>query len=101
MERIARNATKCSHCGGIIVSAHCHGFVTCGCCPADGGNDYLRRGFINSIDDFTEMSGLAEEGDPWLAGQAGSVWGAYPPGGGKGRREQIRMEEVQRDVFFN
>lgn len=66
MKRITKNAIKCSHCGDIIVSAHTHDFVTysCGCCAVDGGNDYLRREFMNSSDDFTEMSEFAEEEEP-------------------------------------
>ena len=28
----------------------------CGCCSVDGGNSYLKRSYIHSIDDFTELS---------------------------------------------
>ena len=58
MNRIIKNAIKCNHCGDIIVSRHRYDFITCkcGCCSVDGGNDYLRREFINSPDDFTELS---------------------------------------------
>ena len=58
MGRITKNAIKCNHCGDIIVSTHRHDFVTCkcGCCSVDGGNNYLRRGFISSPDDFTEKT---------------------------------------------
>lgn len=63
MKRIIKNAIKCNHCGDIIISTHRHDFVTCkcGCCSVDGGNDYLRRGFINSSDDFTDMSEFEED----------------------------------------
>ena len=58
MKKIIKNAIKCNHCGDIIVSKDRHDFVSCkcGCCSVNGGNDYLRRGFINSKEDFTEMS---------------------------------------------
>ena len=58
MKRIIKNTIRCNHCGDIIVSRYRHDFVTCKCggCSGDGGNDYLRRGFINSPDDFTELS---------------------------------------------
>lgn len=68
MKRIIKNAIKCNHCGDIIISKHRHDFVSCGCgcCCVDGGNDYLRRGFINSRDDFTEMSEFEDEKIPDL-----------------------------------
>jgi hypothetical protein len=58
MRRIIKNAIKCIHCGDIIESRYRHDFVTCscGCCSVDGGTDYLRRGFINSHDDFIDLS---------------------------------------------
>ena len=58
MQKIVRNMIKCNHCGDIITSTYHHEFVTCscGCCSVDGGTDYLRRGFINSADDFTDLS---------------------------------------------
>ncbi len=58
MNRIIKNAIKCNHCGDIIVSRDRHDFATCkcGCCSVDGGNDYLRREFNYSPDDFTELS---------------------------------------------
>lgn len=58
MERIVRNMIKCNLCGDTIESKSRHDFVSCkcGCCSVDGGTDYIRRGFINSQDDFTELS---------------------------------------------
>lgn len=66
MRKIIRNSIKFNHCGDIIVSKYCHDFVSCkcGCCSADGGNDYLKRGFKNSSDDFTEMSEFEDEKIP-------------------------------------
>ncbi len=63
MRRIIKNAIKCNHCEDIIVSKYRHDFVSCSCdcCCVDGGNDYLRRGFINSCDDFTEMSEFEDD----------------------------------------
>lgn len=58
MQKIFSNMIKCNLCGDIIESTYRHGFVicSCGCCSVDGGTDYLRRGFINSREDFTELS---------------------------------------------
>lgn len=58
MRKIIRNAIRCNLCGDIIESTYRHDFVTCKCgsCSVDGGLDYLRRGFVHSRDDFTELS---------------------------------------------
>lgn len=58
MKRITKNSIKCNLCQDIIVSKHTHDFVSCkcGCCSVDGGNSYLKRSYIHSIDDFTELS---------------------------------------------
>lgn len=58
MKRILKNAIQCNHCKKIIVSTNTHDFVTCDCgrCSVDGGTDYLRRCFTDSLDDFTELS---------------------------------------------
>ena len=55
---IKRNAAKCNHCGDIIESKHVHDFRWCKCHTiyVDGGHEYLRRGFVNSPDDFTDLS---------------------------------------------
>lgn len=58
MRKIIKNAIKCNHCGDIIESKTRHQFVECSCKTVyvDGGLDYLRRGFKNSQDDYTELS---------------------------------------------
>lgn len=63
MRKIIKNAVKCNHCGDIIVSEHRHDFVRCkcGCCTVDGGHDYLKRGFVNSKEDYTELSEFEED----------------------------------------
>ncbi len=63
--KITRNMVRCNHCGDVIESKHCHDYVVCkcGCCRVDGGHDYLRRGFKNSKDDYTELSQWGEEKD--------------------------------------
>lgn len=63
--KIIRNMVRCNHCGDIIESKYRHDYVACkcGCCSVDGGHDYLRRGFKNSKDDYTELSQLGEEED--------------------------------------
>ena len=56
--RIIRNAIRCNHCGDVIESAYRHDFRTCscGCVSVDGGHDYLRRCFVNSPTDYTDLS---------------------------------------------
>lgn len=63
MQKIIRNMIKCNLCGDIIESTYRHDFVSCKCgsCSVDGGKDYLRRGFIHSKDDFTELSIFEDE----------------------------------------
>jgi hypothetical protein len=58
MEKIIRNVIKCNHCGDVIESTDRHNYVrcSCGCCAVDGGKDYLKRCFKNSVDDFTDLS---------------------------------------------
>ncbi len=58
MCKITKNMIKCNLCGDIIISTYRHDFVSCkcGCCSVDGGNDYLKRSFTNTKDDFTELS---------------------------------------------
>lgn len=58
MQKIIRNMIKCNLCKDIIESTYRHEFVSCkcGCCSVDGGTDYLRRGFTNFKEDFTELS---------------------------------------------
>ncbi len=56
--RIIRNAIRCNRCGDVIESVHRHDFKTCscGCVSVDGGHDYLRRCFVNSPADYTDLS---------------------------------------------
>lgn len=63
--KVIRNMVRCNHCGDVIESKYRHDYVVCkcGCCSVDGGHDYLRRGFKNSKDDYTELSQLGEEED--------------------------------------
>lgn len=58
MRKIIKNAIKCNYCGDIIISRNRHDYVTCSCkrCSVDGGNDYLKRDFAGSTDDYTELS---------------------------------------------
>lgn len=58
LQKIIRNMGRCNLCGDVIESTYRHDFVSCkcGCCSVDGGTYYLRRVFINSKDDFTELS---------------------------------------------
>ena len=58
MNRIVRNRIRCNLCGDEIESNYTHELVWCKCknCYVDGGKSYLRRGFKNSPDDYTELS---------------------------------------------
>ncbi|MCX4358007.1 MAG: hypothetical protein OSJ43_17610 [Oscillospiraceae bacterium] len=58
MRRIIKNCIKCNLCGDIIVSEDRHDFKSCKCgaVTVDGGNDYLKRTYKNSPDDYTELS---------------------------------------------
>ena len=59
MRKLVKNAIRCKHCGELLVSKSVHDFVQCSCgsCFADGGLEYLRRGFVTSPeDDYIELS---------------------------------------------
>lgn len=62
MRKIVKNAIKCNHCGDVIESTSVHDFKSCSCgtVSVDGGHDYLRRCFVNSQDDYEELSEYAE-----------------------------------------
>ncbi|MCM1167501.1 MAG: hypothetical protein NC299_15345 [Lachnospiraceae bacterium] len=58
MRRITKNSVKCNLCGDVIVSESVHDFkfCKCGAVSVDGGNDYLRRTYKNSFEDYTKLS---------------------------------------------
>ena len=60
--KIYKNSIKCNLCGEILVSESVHDFKFCKCgtVAVDGGNDYLRRTYKNSHDDYTELSEYEE-----------------------------------------
>lgn len=68
------NMVECNRCGDIIESKHVHDFVRCSCQSVyvDGGNEYLRRGWMDDLD-YTELSlvflaeeqRVVEEKAPW------------------------------------
>lgn len=60
MRKIKKNAIRCNHCGDVIESRSCHGFVTCSCgrWTVDGGLDYLRR--MGDNRDFEELAEYEE-----------------------------------------
>lgn len=62
MKKITKNSIKCNLCGDIIVSKYTHDSVICKCgaCSVDGGNSYLKQGYTNSDNDFTELSEYIE-----------------------------------------
>lgn len=62
VRKIIKNSVKCNLCGEIIISEDVHDFKCCKCgaVAVDGGNDYLRRTYRNSPDDYTELSEFEE-----------------------------------------
>lgn len=58
VNKIIKNAARCTHCGDIIESTHVHDFKWCSCktIAVDGGKCYLKRSFKNSPADFEDMS---------------------------------------------
>ena len=60
--KIVKNSIQCNYCGDIITSENRHNFKECSCgkVAVDGGTDYLRRCFKNSIEDYTDLSEFEE-----------------------------------------
>ena len=58
MEKIKINKIRCKRCGDIIESKTVHDFkfCKCGAVAVDGGKENLRRCFINTEDDYEELS---------------------------------------------
>lgn len=63
--RILHNRIRCNKCGDVIESEYRHDFKSCRCglVSVDGGHDYLRRGFTESPNDYTELSEVEQELD--------------------------------------
>ena len=63
MSKIIKNMIRCNTCGDTIESTFRHDFKYCKCGRVfvDGGHDYLRRGYTDSPEDFTELSVAAED----------------------------------------
>ena len=61
-KKLVKNAIKCNHCGDVIESKYTHDFKWCSCktVAVDGGLSYARRNFVNSLDDFTDLSEWAD-----------------------------------------
>lgn len=55
---ILRNAIRCNLCGNVIESEYRHDmrWCECGAVAVDGGHSYLKRSFVNSPKDYTELS---------------------------------------------
>jgi hypothetical protein len=58
VNKIVKNAAKCTRCGDVIESKHTHDFqwCSCGAIAVDGGKSYLKRSFKNSPADIEDMS---------------------------------------------
>jgi len=65
MRKILHNRIRCNHCGDVIESVNRHDFEQCSCGTVfvDGGTDYLRRGYVNAPEDYTDLSEYAEDED--------------------------------------
>ena len=67
--KITRNAIRCLKCSTVIESTHVHHFIRCECKAvfADGGLEYLRRGWSGGEQEeaFEELSEY-EPGDEVL-----------------------------------
>ena len=63
MGKIIRNVIKCNTCGDVIESTFTHDFKFCSCGRVfiDGGLSYLRRGFQDSPDDYTDLSEFTDD----------------------------------------
>lgn len=68
---ILRNAIRCNLCGNVIESEYRHDmrWCECGAVAVDGGHSYLKRSFVHSPNDFTELSEVVYT-DEELAEQA-------------------------------
>lgn len=68
---ILRNRIRCNLCGNVIESEYRHDmrWCECGAVAVDGGHSYLKRSFVNSPKDYTEMSEVVYT-DEELAEQA-------------------------------
>lgn len=55
---ILRNRIRCNLCGNVIESEYRHDmrWCECGAVAVDGGHSYLKRSFVNSPKDYTELS---------------------------------------------
>ena len=64
MRRIIYNAIRCNACGDVIESVSVHDFKYCSCRRVfvDGGHEYLRRGYTDGRDDYTDLSRYADDG---------------------------------------
>lgn len=58
MRRIIRNAIQCNNCGDIIESEYRHHYVQCKCgdCAVDGGHDYLRRCYVQGMNEMHSIT---------------------------------------------
>ncbi|WP_370684743.1 DUF7695 domain-containing protein, partial [Marinilactibacillus psychrotolerans] len=64
--KILKNKARCKRCDDVIESKHSHDFVTCKCgaISLDGGLEYQRLSFKNSIDDYDFSLSEYEEIEP-------------------------------------
>ena len=63
MKKILKNCIRCNFCKEILISQSRHDYKECSCgtVAVDGGTDYLRRAYKNSLEDYEEMSEYEED----------------------------------------
>ena len=65
MQKILSNKIKCNFCGDIIESHNTHDYKVCKCgrCACMGGLSELKRDYVYSHSDYTELSETIEVAD--------------------------------------
>ncbi|NTV78930.1 MAG: hypothetical protein HGA25_07330 [Clostridiales bacterium] len=63
MKKIVKNCIMCNSCKEILISQSRHDYKECSCgtVAVDGGTDYLRRAYKNSLEDYEELSEYEED----------------------------------------
>lgn len=58
IKKVVVNKVRCKHCNDIIESTHTHDFKYCSCgrISIDGGHEYQKLTFENSLEEDMDMS---------------------------------------------
>lgn len=65
MTKILKNIIKCNSCGDVIESRNSHDYKVCSCgkCAVYGGLKELKRDYVFSPNDYTDLSETEEVAD--------------------------------------